>query len=114
MPAATPASPSTKPKPMRHRGNPVRSVFRHDYLPRPLDYFASENIQLNGRGAWRDAICPFHKDSKPSMRIRFETGAFRCMVCGVHGGDVLAFHQFKYGITFKVAARLLGAWVVAR
>ena len=32
------------------------------------------------------------------------------MVCGEKGGDVLAFHQKRYGQGFKEAAKELGAW----
>jgi hypothetical protein len=33
------------------------------------------------------------------------------MVCGAHGGDVLAFHQHKHGLNFIDACKQLGAWV---
>jgi hypothetical protein len=47
----------------------------------------------------------------PSLRKRIETGAFYCMVCGAHGGDVLAFHMQRHGrLRFIDAARALGAW----
>jgi len=65
---------------------------------------------LTGRGEWRDALCPFHNDTRPSLRLRTDTGAFRCMVCGAHGGDVLAFHMQWYGLRFIEAAKALGAW----
>ena len=71
-------------------------------------------IKLRGAGGWRDAICPFHEDSKPSLRDRFETGAFRCMACGAHGGDVLAFHMQRHGLRFVDAAKALGAWEAVR
>ena len=79
----------------------------------PSDYFAQQGLKLTGGGEWRNAICPFHDDTKPSLRVRLDTGGFRCMVCGAKGGDILAFHQQRYGLSFKQAAQQLGAWRAA-
>jgi hypothetical protein len=95
-------------------GNFQRFAFVRERLPHPADFFASESVKLLGSGGWRSAICPFHKDTKPSLRVFFETGAFRCMVCGVHGGDVLAFYIQRHGVPFIEAAKALGAWELAR
>lgn len=83
-------------------------------LPSPPDYYAAEALALKGGGPWRDAVCPFHADTSPSLRVRIETGAFRCMVCGTRGGDVLAFHMARHGLSFKDAAKALGAWRAGR
>jgi hypothetical protein len=96
------------PRPMP--GNFQRFAFNRERLPQPADFYADEGVKLRGSGGWRDALCPFHKDTKPSMRVFFESGAFRCMVCGAHGGDVLAFHMQRYGLRFIDAAKALGAW----
>lgn len=79
-------------------------------LPHPADYFTQQGLKLAGAGDWKNAICPFHDDTKPSLRVRLDTGGFRCMACGAHGGDVLAFHQQRYGMGFVDAAKQLGAW----
>ncbi len=85
--------------------------FARECLPSPASYFQIIDLSLHGRGAWRSAACPFHDDSKPSLRVQFASGAFRCMACGAHGGDVLAFHRLRTGQGFVQAARELGAWV---
>jgi hypothetical protein len=36
------------------------------------------------------------------------------MVCGAHGGDVLAFHMQRHGLRFIEAAQALGAWEETR
>lgn len=95
---------NTKPK---HAGR-----FSRQALPETIPYYESQNINLKGGGAWRDAICPFHQDTKPSLRINVEKGAYRCMVCGAHGGDVLAFHMHKHGLGFVDACKQLGTWMV--
>lgn len=107
---------------MRSRGHgdlrPMPSNYRREglirsRLPQPLDFYAAEGILLPGRTAWRSAICVFHDDKRPSLRISIETGAFRCMACGVRGGDILAFYGLRRGVTFSDAAKALGAWGVA-
>lgn len=95
-------------------GNFQRFAFVRERLPHPADFFASEAVKLLGAGGWRNALCPFHADTKPSLRVFFETGAFRCMACGVHGGDVLAFYMLRHGVRFIDAAKALGAWEVVR
>jgi DNA primase len=96
--------------------NPTRGhcqsafAFKRDRLPNPADYFHEQGLKLVGGGEWKSAVCPFHNDTKPSLRVRIENGAFRCMVCGAHGGDVLAFHMLRHGLRFIEAARALGAW----
>lgn len=100
---------------MKH-ANPTRGqnrpafAFKRDRLPNPADYFEGQGLKVIGGGEWKSAICPFHKDTHPSLRLRLDTGSFRCMVCGAHGGDVLAFHMQRHGLRFVDAARELGAW----
>lgn len=100
---------------MKH-ANPTRGLskpafgFKRVWLPNPLAYYSEQGLKLKGGGEWKSAVCPFHNDTTPSLRIRIETGAFRCMVCGVHGGDVLAFHMRRHKLRFIEAAKALGAW----
>ena len=103
--------------PTNHVANSTKSRWNYKNgfdrarLPNPADYFALQGLKLTGGGEWKNAQCCFHDDHKPSLRVRLDTGGFRCMVCGAHGGDVLAFHQQRYGLSFKQAAQQLGAWV---
>ncbi len=92
---------------------PSTSRFERERLPDPLGYFEAEGLRLLGRKAWRSTLCCFHKDSNPSLRVNVETGAYRCMACGAKGGDVLAFHRARHGLSFVQAARDLGAWGAA-
>lgn len=88
----------------------LREHFDREALPSAVEYFERIGNPLRGRGAWRDAICPFHGDSRPSLRVRADTGGWRCMVCGAHGGDVLALEMQRSGKSFREAAQALGAW----
>ncbi len=94
-------------------GNFRRFSFDSRMLPKPADYYAGEGVKLLGRGTWRDAICPFHQDTSPSLRVHIVTGAFRCMACGARGCDVLAFHMRRHALQFIDAAKSLGAWELA-
>ena len=86
--------------------------FRRDLLPRPAEYYRAEGLKFTGGGEWKNAICPFHDDTNPSLRLRLDSGGFRCMVCGAKGGDVVAFHMLRYDLGFKEAAKALGAWEI--
>lgn len=83
--------------------------FARERLPDAARYFAQSGLRLLGRGQWRSALCPFHGDSHPSLRVNVETGGYRCMACGARGGDVLDFHRARHGLSFAQAARDLGA-----
>ena len=54
--------------------------FSRKALPTSIKYYEKQGIKLKSGGAWRDAICPFHADTKPSLRINIEKGAYRCFV----------------------------------
>ena len=94
------------------RGNDTRKTFGFNraLLPSPGEYFKAQGLKLTGGGEWKNAVCPFHQDTHPSLRVRLDNGAFRCMVCGAHGGDVLAYHRLITGLPFIRAAQDLGAW----
>ncbi len=87
--------------------------FKRSALQSPANYFKAQGLRLTGGGEWKNAICPFHEDTRPSLRIRIDSGSFKCMACGAHGGDVLAFHMRRHGLSFKQAAKDLGAWEAA-
>lgn len=87
----------------------MKTDFSRERLPDPSRYFQGQAMRLTGAGEWRSALCPFHDDSHPSLRVNIQTGAFRCMSCGAHGGDILAFHRMRFGLGFVDAARSLGA-----
>ncbi|MCP4472982.1 MAG: hypothetical protein GY821_00110, partial [Gammaproteobacteria bacterium] len=87
-----------------------RKHFKKEKLPSPAYYYRSQGLVLKGGGEWKTALCPFHHDTKPSLRLRFDSGGFVCMACGMKGGDILEFHRKKYKLSFREAARQLGAW----
>jgi len=92
-----------------------RFAFNRALLPKPLTYFTdTAGMKLQGHGDWRTTLCPFHADKSPSLRVNLTSGGWRCMVCGAHGGDVLAFHMQRHDLAFIDACKALGAWENAR
>jgi DNA primase len=79
-----------------------------ELLPSPSDYYDLQGIKLTGKGEWRSALCPFHEDRFPSLRINMQSGGFICMACNARGGDIIAFHQKRFNSSFKVACAELG------
>jgi len=63
----------------------------------------SEYITLNRNFM---AICPFHSDTKPSLRIYPHTQSFNCFGCKAHG-DVIDFITLHHKIPFWDALTLL-------
>ncbi len=52
------------------------------------DFFARylpAGVKKIGGSEWQ-ALCPFHKDTKPSLNINEQTGAYYCHGCGKKGG----------------------------
>ena len=89
-----------------------RFAFNRSLLPQPLEYYRDTcNMKLIGTGGeWKTALCPFHDDSQPSLRINIKSGGYKCMVCEAKGGDVIAFHMARHGLPFIEACKALGAW----
>lgn len=87
-----------------------KTYFNRVLLPTPAKYYKEQRLKLTGGSEWKNAKCPFHDDHQPSLRIRLDTGCFKCMACGTKGHDVLAFHRLRYNLSFKEAAIELGAW----
>jgi len=87
-----------------------KQQFTPETLPSAAEYYSTIGLKLSGSGKWKSALCPFHEDTKPSLRINIDFGGFKCMACNEHGGDILSFHMKKYGMSFKDACKSLGAW----
>lgn len=88
-----------------------KKQFNKALLPSPSAYYDLQDIKLIGRGEWRSALCPFHEDRSPSLRINIKSGGFICMACNARGGDIIAFHQKRFNISFKSACSDLEGWI---
>ena len=94
---------------MNNKVSRFNGRFNAALLPSPGEYYRKQGLTLRGGGEWKSAICPFHPDTKPSLRLRLDSGGFKCMACGVRGGDIVAFHMKRYNLDFVSAVKELGA-----
>ena len=60
----------------------------------------SDHVVLKRSGANYLGLCPFHKDSKPSMHVSPSKGIFKCFSCGA-GGDIFTFWSEYHKKSFK-------------
>jgi DNA primase len=88
----------------------MTQCFNKSKLPEPIVYYSERNFRLKGNRTWRTTVCPFHEDTKPSLAIHVEKGAFKCFSCGAKGGDVIAFHRLLHKMSFVDACKDLGEW----
>lgn len=61
-------------------------------------------LSMEKRGAAYMALCPFHADRHPSLRIDPVKGLYHCFSCGA-GGDAFHFVQQREGCGFTEAVR---------
>jgi DNA primase len=77
----------------------------------PTDFYIYEghDIEIRKKTEWKSGgLCPFHSDQKAgSFFISSSTGAFKCFSCGASGGDVIAYIQQRYEITFLESCQKL-------
>jgi DNA primase len=61
----------------------------------PVSMVLSHYMSLNKKGANLEGLCPFHPDTKPSLKVNDAKGMYKCFVCGA-GGDAITFvKEFK-------------------
>ena len=60
-------------------------------------------IELKAEGQDFVGLCPFHPDTRPSLRVTPAKGLFRCMSCGA-AGNVIQFVARREGLTEREAA----------
>ena len=77
----------------------------------PVSMVLSNYMSLTKRGANLEGICPFHPDTKPSLKVNDSKGMYKCFVCG-EGGDsitfVMKFKNLEFVDALRELAGLLG------
>jgi len=54
---------------------------------------------INRKGGNFEAVCPFHGDTHPSLKINDNKGIYKCFACGA-AGDAIKFVQDKINVSF--------------
>ncbi len=70
----------------------------------PISLVISHYISLNKRGTNLEAICPFHADTKPSLKVNDNKGMYKCFACGA-AGDAITFVMNHKNLEFVDALR---------
>lgn len=90
-----------------------RRKLDRESLPDPMKYLESRRLLKRQPKAGKGAViaCPAHnggKEKNPSLVVSPIDGHFRCMACGVSGGDLVSLHRLITGAGFIEAVRDLG------
>ena len=72
----------------------------------PVSVVLGNYMSLTKRGANLEGICPFHPDTKPSLKVNDNKGMYKCFVCG-EGGDSITFVMKFKNLEFVDALREL-------
>ena len=68
--------------------------------------FIGSYLQLTQKGRDLVAICPFHDDNRPSLRVNPARQSWKCWSCDA-GGDVFSFVMRRENVEFGEALRIL-------
>lgn len=66
------------------------------------DYLARNGFDLKRDGKEQVCLCPFHSDSKPSLRVNTDKGTWYCFPCGF-GGSIIDFEMRYKDVGIKDA-----------
>ena len=61
----------------------------------PISHIISYYMPLNKRGHNYEGICPFHQDTKPSLKVNDQKNLFKCFACGAAGDHISFVEKFK-------------------
>lgn len=70
--------------------------------------FINGFIELNKKGNYWFAVCPFHGDSNPSLAVNQEKNSWHCYGCQ-RGGDIISFVREYNSCSFSEAIEFLAS-----
>lgn len=70
----------------------------------PIEELVSQYCQLQKKGKGFMCLCPFHKDTRPSLTVSPDKGIAYCFACQT-GGDIFSFYQAIEGVDFRQALK---------
>lgn len=70
----------------------------------PISSVINFYYPITKRGANFEGVCPFHSDTKPSLKINDSKGVYKCFACGA-AGDSIKFVQDYKGLDFIEAIK---------
>src|SRR5215468_6896771 len=87
----------------------AQTRFDRSLVPPAEPFFRANVAKFRARGRRATGLCPFHKDTNPSLSIDLDRGLFHCFTCKA-SGDIPGFVMLRDGVSFPDACRSLGAW----
>jgi len=88
----------------------VKTYFQNPSNVKAFYELELQGVNWNGKNQGL-SLCLFHQDSKPSLSINGETGAFFCHGCGARGGDPIDFFMKRFNLSFPEAVKQLAGKV---
>lgn len=73
----------------------------------PIETLVGQYCHLQKKGRGFVCLCPFHKDTHPSLIVSPDKGIAYCFACQ-KGGDIFSFYQAIEGVDFREAIKDLG------
>lgn len=73
----------------------------------PIETLVGQYCHLQKKGRAFVCLCPFHKDTHPSLLVSPDKGIAYCFACQ-KGGDIFSFYQAIEGVDFRQALKDLG------
>ena len=64
------------------------------------------NYYLPGKGNKYKLLCPFHKDTRPSLHVNLYKGTFKCYSCD-KGGDGIQYIIERYKVNFRDSLNII-------
>jgi hypothetical protein len=64
------------------------------------------SAELTGKGRYKQACCPFHRDKKPSFFLDTELQIFGCHGCGVRGDVINLYARFQHITNREAISRM--------
>lgn len=61
----------------------------------PISSVINFYYPITKRGANYEAVCPFHSDTKPSLKINDSKGVYKCFACGAAGDSIKFVQDYK-------------------
>ena len=80
-----------------------KHVRQHGSFEAVLASYDIELIKDGTKPGQYKALCPFHDDTKPSLKCNVERNIFNCYPCGA-SGNILDFVKEKDGCDLRLAA----------
>lgn len=70
----------------------------------PIEELVRQYTQITRKGRNFVALCPFHRDTRPSLLVSPDKGIAYCFPCQ-KGGDIFSFYQAVEGVDFRTALK---------